>query len=59
MRRYQTVYNMYIAPKKMTADEIAECHSVDRSTVFRDIKAATNALTALFFGADGVWQPCD
>lgn len=59
MRRYETVYQMYIAPNKMTADEIAECHSVDRSTVFRDIKAATNALTALFFGVDGVWQSCD
>lgn len=59
LRRYDTVYKMYISKEKMTADEIAECHSVDRSTVFRDIKAATNALTALFFGVDGVWQSCD
>lgn len=59
MRRYDTVYQMYISEEKKTADEIAECHSVDRSTVFRDIKAATNALTALFFGVDGVWQSCD
>lgn len=59
MRRYQTVYLMYISEERKTADEIAACHSCDRSTVFRDLKAAINALTALIFGVDGVWQSCD
>lgn len=59
MRRYETVYQMYVSEEKKTADQIAECHSCDRSTVFRDLRAATNALTALFFGVDGVWQSCD
>ncbi|WII38469.1 hypothetical protein [Paenibacillus thiaminolyticus] len=43
LRRYDTVYKMYISKEKMT---VAECHSVDRSTVFRDIKLLKHMVLA-------------
>ena len=54
LRRYQTVYWMYIADEKKTADEIAEGHNIDRRTVYKDINNACQALSALIFGVDGI-----
>jgi hypothetical protein len=54
LRQYDTIYHMYIAPKKMTLEEIAECHNVVTRTVQRDINEAVKSLTSLIFGVDGI-----
>ena len=54
LRRYQTIYWMYISDEKKTADEIAEGHNIDRRTVYKDINNACQALSALIFGVDGI-----
>lgn len=53
-RRYKIIHSMYLSEEKKTADEIAECHFVDRRTVFRDIQKASEALSVLMFGVDGI-----
>jgi predicted DNA-binding protein YlxM (UPF0122 family) len=53
-RRYRVVYDMYISPEPMTLDEIAAKENIDRSTVYRDVEAASERLTALIFGIDGL-----
>ncbi|MCF8566894.1 hypothetical protein LLE49_19430 [Alicyclobacillus tolerans] len=53
-RRYKVVHAMYIADEKLTADQIAKCHFVDRRTVFRDINAACETLSVLIFGVDAI-----
>nr|WP_162305398.1 helix-turn-helix transcriptional regulator [Brevibacillus laterosporus] len=54
VRRYQVIYDLYLSDKKMTAEEIAECHKIDQSTVYRDVKEAVKTLSVLMFGVDGV-----
>lgn len=53
-RRYQVIYAMYISDKKMTAEEIAKSHFIDRSTVFRDVNKACETLSVLIFGVDAI-----
>jgi len=52
LRQYQTIYKMYIASEKYSAEKIAECHKVDVRTVYRDINSACETLSGLIFGAD-------
>ena len=54
VRRYETIYKMYITDKKMTAKEISALQSVAERTVFTDIEKACNDLSVLVFGIDGV-----
>lgn len=54
VRRCDIIYRMYISDEKMTAEAIAECHSVDSRTVYRDINKACETLSALMFGIDSV-----
>lgn len=53
VRRYRTVEMMYIAEDKLSAKEIAERHSVDIRTVYKDIDRACETLSTLMFGVDG------
>ncbi|MBY0054119.1 HTH domain-containing protein [Brevibacillus agri] len=53
-RRYQIIYEMYIAEEKRTAEELAECHKIDTRTVYRDVNEAAKTLSVLIFGVDGV-----
>lgn len=53
-RRYRVLYKLYIADEKKTADEVAECENIDRSTVYRDIDNAVEDLAIHFFGAYGL-----
>lgn len=53
-RRYQVIYAMYLSDTKMTAEEIAKCHFIDRSTVFRDVNKACETLSVLIFGVDAI-----
>ena len=50
LRRYRTIYDLYIAPEPKTQQQIADEEHVDLSTVFRDQKAGISKLSALIFG---------
>lgn len=54
LRRFKIVYAMYIADEKLTAEQIAKCHFIDRRTVFRDINEACETLSVLIFGVDAI-----
>ena len=53
-RRYRVVKALYIDEQELTAEEVAEDEFVEPRTVYRDINAACEKLTALFFGIDGL-----
>lgn len=54
MRRYDAVWDMYMAQPTLSVREIAEKQSLSKETVYVDIKVAVEKLTALFFGVDGL-----
>jgi hypothetical protein len=54
IRKYKTIEMMYISDEKLTAEQIAEEHEIDTRTVYKDINKASNALSALIFGVDGM-----
>jgi hypothetical protein len=54
IRRYQTVYALYISEKRKTAKEIATCHKVEERTVYRDVNNSLEPLSVLMFGVDGL-----
>lgn len=56
LRRYRVVYDTYIGPEQISADELAERENIERRTVYKDIKAAMRPLSALIFGIDGIKQ---
>jgi hypothetical protein len=49
MRRYRTIYSLYIADEPKNQQQIADEEQVDLSTVFRDQKAGISKLSALIF----------
>lgn len=53
-RRYEVIWDMYMAEVTLTAKEIAEKHSISKDTVYSDMRMAINRLTALIFGVDGL-----
>lgn len=53
-RRYETLWDMYMAADTLSAKEIAEKQHVSRDTVYADLKASMEKLTALIFGVDGL-----
>ena len=54
MRRWRVLYGLYISVDEKTADELAECENVDRSTIYRDIDSAVEDLALQFFGVIGL-----
>ena len=54
MRRYRVIHGLYISAVPETAEDIAENECIDRSTVYRDIDAAVERLSAMLFGIDGL-----
>lgn len=54
MRRYEVIWDMYMAKDIMTAKEIAEKQHISKDTVYSDLRIATEKLTALIFGVDGL-----
>lgn len=54
LRRYETVYQLYISDEKKTVEEIAAGHFVHKRTVYKDIDKACESLSVLMFGIDGV-----
>ena len=54
MRRYEVLWDMYMAEDTLSAKEVAEKQHVSKDTVYTDIKMAIEKLTALIFGVDGL-----
>lgn len=54
MRRYEVVWDMYMADNTLSAKEIAEKQNISTRNVYEDIKVATERLSALIFGVDGL-----
>ena len=49
-RRYRVIKGLYIDEEEKTAQELADLECIDISTIYKDVKAATNQLSALIFG---------
>ncbi|MDD6966385.1 MAG: hypothetical protein PUK18_02625 [Firmicutes bacterium] len=54
MRRMRAVLALYIENPGKTIQEISELEKVNTSTIYRDIAIATEKLTGLIFGLDGL-----
>lgn len=54
LRRFQIMYDLYIADEEKTVEELSECHNIDKRSVYRDINKACEALSSLIFGVDGI-----
>ena len=54
MRRYEVLWDMYMAVDTLNAKEIAEKQQVSVRNEYKDIKIATETLSALIFGVDGL-----
>lgn len=54
MRRMRAVLALYIENPGKTIQEISELENVNTSTIYRDIAIATEKLTGLIFGLDGL-----
>lgn len=54
MRRYEVVWDMYMAEQTLSAKEIAKKQNISSRNVYEDIRIATERLSALIFGVDGL-----
>lgn len=54
LRRFDTIYHMYISDKKKTAEEISEIHFITKRMVYKDVHKACEVLAVLVFGVDGI-----
>jgi hypothetical protein len=55
VRRYETLWDMYMAEETLTVQEIAKKRNISKDTVYSDLKIATDSLSALIFGVDGLY----
>lgn len=53
-RRYEVIYDMCISEKTLTVKEIAKKQKMSKENVYSDLKIATERLSALLFGVDGL-----
>lgn len=54
LRRYQVVWDMYMAEETLSAKEVATKQNISRDSVYSDLKIGIERLTALIFGVDGL-----
>lgn len=54
MRRYEVLWDRYLADEPMNVETISKCHHMTKQNVYADLKIATERLTALIFGVDGL-----
>lgn len=54
IRRYEVAWDMYMAEKPLSVKEIAGKQHMSRDNVYSDLRVATERLTALLFGVDGL-----
>lgn len=53
-RRFRVISAMYVDEEALSVSQIAEVEGIDERTVYKDIDAAVDKLSALIFGIDGV-----
>lgn len=53
-RRYEVIYDMYMAEQTLSVKEIAKKQNMSRESVYTDLKIAIERLSALIFGVDGL-----
>ncbi len=53
-RRYDVVWDMYIAEDTLSAKEIAKKKNMSKENVYVDLRVAVERLAALIFGVDGL-----
>lgn len=53
-RRYEVLYDMYIADILLSAKQIAKKQNISKETVYGDINIAIERITCLIFGVDGL-----
>jgi hypothetical protein len=53
-RRYRVIYWLFLSEEHRTFEEVALEEYVDKSTIYRDVEAAVERLSALIFGIDGL-----
>lgn len=53
-RRYEVVWDKYMADPVLSVKEIAEKHNMSKENVYSDLRVAEERLTALIFGVDGL-----
>ncbi len=53
-RRYRVIESLYISDKPASVSKIAAREQIDERTVYKDVDAATEKLSALIFGIDGL-----
>ena len=53
-RRYRVIYWLYLDSDPKTVEELADEEKTNERTIYRDVSAAIEQLTALFFGIDGI-----
>lgn len=54
IRRYNVVWDMYMAKQTLSAKEIAEKQHMSKDNVYADLRVSIERLTALIFGVDGL-----
>lgn len=54
MRHWRVIEALYLGEVRIPAQEIAERESIDKRTVYKDVDAAVDDLTMLFFGVEGI-----
>lgn len=54
LRRYDAVWDMYMAEDILSVEEIADKHHISKDSVYSDIRIGIERLTSLIFGVDGL-----
>ena len=54
MRRYEVLWDLYMAEDTLSVREVAKKQHVSLDTVYTDRKMAIEKLTSLIFGIDGL-----
>lgn len=54
LRRYNVVWDMYMAEDTLSVKEIAKKQNISKDSVYSDLRVGIERLTALIFGVDGL-----
>lgn len=54
MRRYDVLWDRHLADEPLNVESISKKHHMTKQNVYADLKIATERLTALIFGVDGL-----
>ena len=53
-RRYEVLWDLYMADETLSVKELAKKYHISKDSVYSDLRMATERLTALIFGVDGL-----